>query len=64
MFNHTDLMLNNFIKGSTPNVAYNVKPVDNYMFKINNRNTRTRCEIYFLHCCSVSSVNFEQPNDS
>ena len=22
-----------------------LNPVDNYMFKINNRNTRTRCEI-------------------
>ena len=21
-------------------------PVDNYMFKVNNRNTRTKCEIF------------------
>ena len=28
------------------------------MFKVNNRNTKTRCEI----CFSVSIVNFEQVN--
>ena len=33
-------------------------PVGNYMFKVNNRNARTRCEI----CSSVSIVNFEQVN--
>ena len=30
-------------------VLYNIQeyyPVDIYMFKVNNRNTRTRCEIY------------------
>ena len=44
------------------------------MFKVNNRNTRTRCEIwskltiktperrYFTPCCSVFIVNFEQVN--
>ena len=51
-------------------------PADNYMFKVNNRNTRTRCEIYskltiktrvtyikyFAPCFSVSIVNFEQVN--
>ena len=42
----------------------------NYMFKVNNINTRTRCEIcskltirtYFTPCSSVSIVNFEQVN--
>ena len=46
-----------------------------YMFKVNNRNTRTRCEIcskltikttergtYSTPCSSVSIVNFEQIN--
>ena len=39
-------------------------PADNYMFKVNNRNTRTRCKIwtYFTPCCSVSIVNFGQAN--
>ena len=44
------------------------------MFKVNNRNTRTRCEIwskltiktperrYFTPCSSVFIVNFEQVN--
>ena len=41
------------------------------MFKVNNRNTRTICEIcskltikipYFTPCSSVSTVNFEQVN--
>ena len=42
------------------------------MFKVNNRNTRTRCEIrskltiktaeYFRPCFSVSIVNFEKVN--
>ena len=52
--------------------------VDNYMFKVNNRNTRKRCEIcskltiktperrqartYFTPCSSASIVNFEQVN--
>ena len=45
-------------------------PVSNYGFEVNNRNTRTRCEIcwkltikilwtYFTPCYSVSIVNFE-----
>ena len=38
-----------------------LNPVGNYMFKGNNRNTRTRYE-YFTPCCSVSIVNFEQVN--
>ena len=37
-------------------------PAGNYMFKVNNRNTRTRCEIYFTPCPSVSIVSFEQVN--
>ena len=44
-------------------------PAGNCMFKVNNRNTRTRCEIcskltitYFTPCSSVSIVNFEQVN--
>ena len=32
-------------------------PVGNYMFKVNNRNTRANCEI-----CSKLIVNFEQVN--
>ena len=31
--------------GSLPNFASNINPVGNYMFKINNKNTRTRHEI-------------------
>ena len=30
-----------------------------YLLKVNNRNIRTRCEIYFTPCSSVSIVNFE-----
>ena len=51
-------------------------PAGNYMLKVNNRNTTTRCEIcskltkkiperrqaYFTPCASVSIVNFEQVN--
>ena len=47
-------------------------PNGNYMFKVNNRNTRTRSEIFSkltikiperrLACSSVSIVNFEQVN--
>ena len=32
------------------------------MFKVNSRNTRARCEICFIPCCSVSIVNLEQVN--
>ena len=34
------------------------------MFKVNNRNTRTRCETcsYFTPCSGVSTVNCEQTN--
>ena len=44
-------------------------PAGNHMFKVNNRNTRTRYEIcsklaiktpYFTSCSSVSIVNIEQ----
>ena len=52
-------------------------PAGNYLFKVNNRNIRTRCETclkltiktperrhwtYFTPCSSVSIVNFEQVN--
>ena len=39
-------------------------PAGNYMFKVNNRNIRTRCEICsnFTPCSSASIVNFEQIN--
>ena len=46
-------------------------PVGNYMFEVNNRNTRARCEIYSKlkvktperhHCSSVYIVNSEQVN--
>ena len=30
---------------TSSNNIYNVNPAGNYMFKVNNRNTRTRCEI-------------------
>ena len=56
------------------NIVSNIKdiqkslPAGNYIFKVNNRNTRTRCEIcstywtYFTPCSSVSTVNFGQVN--
>ena len=34
-------------------------PVGIYLLKVNNRNTRTRCWLYFTHCSSVSIVNFK-----
>ena len=45
-------------------------PVCNYMFKVNSRNTRTRCELcskltiktHFTPCSSVSIINLEQVN--
>ena len=47
-------------------------PVGIYMFKVNNRNTRIRCEICSkltlktqercCHCSGVFIVNFEQVN--
>ena len=52
----------------------NVSTVGNYMFKVNNRNTKRRCEIcskltiktperrYFTACSSVSIVNVEPVN--
>ena len=30
-----------------------------YLLKVNNRNTRARCEICFTPCSSVSIVNYE-----
>ena len=54
---------------------HHIFPAGNCMFKVNNRNTRTWCEIcskltikipelwaYFTPCPSVSIVNFEQVN--
>ena len=51
---------------------YNLCPANNYIFKFNNRNTRTKYEIcsgvvivnfkHFTPCSSVSVVNFEQVN--
>ena len=40
------------------------EPAGNYMFKVNNRNSRTRCEISLklTTCSSVSIVDFEQVN--
>ena len=46
-------------------------PAGIYLFKVNNRNTRTMCGIYskltikttdFAHCSGVSIVDFEQVN--
>ena len=39
-------------------MSYFNHPADNYIFKVNNINTRT----YFTPCSSVSIVNFEQVN--
>ena len=36
-----------------------MKPVGIYLLKVNNKNTRARCEICFTPCYSVSVVNFE-----
>ena len=38
-----------------------LNPVGNYLFKVNNRNNRTKCEICskLTPCSSVSIVNFE-----
>ena len=50
--------------------TFSYNPAGNYMFKVNNRNTRTRSEIcpkltiktHSTPCSSVSNVNFEQVN--
>ena len=34
-------------------------PAGNYMFKVNNKNTRTMCGAYFTPCSSVYIVDFE-----
>ena len=37
------------------------KPVGNYMFKVNNRNSRKRCEIYSkLKVTSATNDNFSK----
>ena len=50
---------------------YLIRPAGNYMLKVKNRNTRTRCEICSKltiktperrHWPGVSIVNFEQVN--
>ena len=51
-------------------VYLTVNPAGNYMFKVNNRTTRARCEIYSKltiktperRCSSVFIVNLEQVN--
>ena len=55
-------------------MPYNIFPAGIYLLNVNNRNTRTKCEIcskltiktperrhrpYFTPCSSVSIVNFE-----
>ena len=57
---------------STASIHYSSRsnPTGNYMLKVNNRNTRTRCEICskltnmfnFFYYSSVSVVNFEHVN--
>ena len=49
----------NFSSGTVASFLYD--PAENYMFKANNRNTWTRCEIwtYLTSFSSVSIVNFE-----
>ena len=32
-------------KGLSPDFAFNINPAGNYMFKVDNRNTRTKCGI-------------------
>ena len=43
-----------------------VVPAGNYMLKVNNKNTRARCEMFskltIKTCSGVSIVNFEQVN--
>ena len=41
-----------------------VSSADNYMFKVNNRNTKTRCEMFKVNFkdATVSIVNFQQTN--
>ena len=46
-----------------------LSPAGNYMFKVDNRNTKTKCLycwlcIYFTPYCSISIANFEQVNVS
>ena len=41
-----------------------IRPVNICLFKVNNRNTRKRCEIYFTPFSSVSIIDFEQVNVS
>ena len=63
-------MLRDSLKTSTSK-DFSPFAVGNYMFKVNNRNTKTRCEIYskltirtLERCSSVSIVNSRQVNAS
>ena len=64
------MLRRNLCKNDDPPISQ--YPVGNWMFKVNNSNTRTSCEIcskltikipersrYFTPCSSVSIVNFE-----
>ena len=37
----------------------NVTPIDNYMFKVNNRNTRKQSTKYVQTCSGIFIANFE-----
>ena len=65
-------LVENGLKGnySECEYAFSIYPAGIYLLKVNNRNTRTRCEIcskltikilwtYFIPCSSVSIFNFE-----
>ena len=42
-----DMNLNKLIVSEAPGcTSIPAFPLGNYMFKVNNRNTRTRCEVY------------------
>ena len=45
-----------FYNNTTSNVSF---PAGNCMFKVNNRNTRTRCEIRHWRRSGIFIVNFE-----
>ena len=47
----------NFEVNFNENVYRNNSPASNYMFKVNNRNTRTRCEI-------CSKLTIKTPEDA
>ena len=45
-FHIQDLTKNLKIEKFPPTLRVRLTPAGNYMFKVNNRSTRTRCEIY------------------